>query len=450
MILAVLSSFGCYAGVHISYDRAKEIDRHAFLESMKSSGFDCVILDFKNVWGRIFVPTNHKLVRILNSFSYDQTPLAKFFRDNGIYVIGRVVVYKDPLLKSYLGRGYDVWVFPDDTVVENYNMAVIESILPFVDEVQLDYVRWPDASVGVEIPERRERLYRSLKRIVSIVPDSIPVSADIFGRIPLRPKGWWDIIGQDIYRFYEIFDILSPMAYPSHYWAKLLDPYQSPYHTILNMLHFGADPNTIRIWLQAFTYRVPKSLGICNYITRQIQAMYDLSLERMMFWMPVYDSLFEAFRNFQTYEMDTYEVHTTADSLVDTTGWVSLEFKEYKWVKDVMLNRNGWILRYWFSPLKGKYEFSNLDIRMNMIIGENVAFLWTSEGWNWLDERTHSVILVKLDTLDVSVFKRNYTAFWKGKSPSKVVVQRDGDLYRFVVLDQRDSILSVSPVFKLE
>ena len=478
LMLAAHGGYGCYSGFHIGFARAIEMHRSRTYEEMarrlKDSGFDCVVIDFKTVYGEVGVPFEHPLAKETDAFKYDLRPLADYFRSKDFYVIGRVVVFKDPPLKQVVGEGYQVWVFPGNERVEEYNKAVIRAVIPHVDEIQLDYVRWEDASVGVPISERRRRLFNSLRNIVSIVPDSIPVSLDIFGRIPMRIRGWHDIIGQDIYELLKIADILSPMAYPSHYWGILYDPYQAPYQTMVNMLSFGVPQDRVRIWLQAFGWRVPDSLGIYRYIREQLNSIYDLGVERYMFWMPKVDSTLMANRDWKASlpdeDYDGFEKVYKADSSFlafdagqfeklpsDTNlityegpGLLDFQLRIYKTVMDARLMHDGWLIKSWFSPLRIRnLGFHNWDVKVYEIVGDNVAFAYIREKWDWLPEPAHTVVLIEMDGRNNGDFRRNLTAFWFGpQEPSSVeIMNRDG-LYYFRVKDSSGNILATSPIFK--
>ncbi len=453
MVLFLLG-YGCEAGFHISYKRTvkalKDGSADALLRKVKRSGFDCVILDFKTVRGEVGLPFDHPMLEKTKAFSEDIRPMAEKARRLGLYVIGRVTVFNDPLLFKTLGRGYKGFVFPDDTVVISYNRAVVEAVVPYVDEVQLDYVRWPDASVGVEVDERRRELHPALREILSVVPDSVPTSADIFGRIPFRYRGWWDRIGQDIFTYGEMFDILSPMAYPSHYWGILFKPYQAPYHTLVNMRMFGFPAERIRVWLQAFGWRVPKSIGLKRYILRQIEATYDAGVDLMMFWMPKNDTLIAAYGEWSPPEpLKDGEVISVAYRDLPVDSFLTWKRKDYGTVMDVYLMRGGWALRFWWSPTSRKPAFDDYPITVKVIGGDGVAFLYVREEWPWLREATNSLTLIYAGAWDVKDRKRNHTAIWEGEAPARVELLSDGERYTFRVLGEDGRVLARSRTFRL-
>ena len=453
-MLYLLLSYGCKAGFHISYKRTlsalKENGARSLLRKVKDAGFDCVVLDFKTVRGEVGVPFSHPMADSTRAYSGDIRPMAMEARRMGLYVVGRITVFNDPLLFKALGKGYRGFVFPGDSVVLSYNRAVVEATLPYVDEIQLDYVRWPDASVGVEVEERRAKLLPALREILKPVPDSVPTSADIFGRIPFRYRGWWDRIGQDIFTYGEIFDVLSPMAYPSHYWGVLLNPYQAPYQTLMSMRMFGFPAGRIRVWLQAFGWRVPKSIGLKRYILRQMEATYDAGVDMRMFWMPKNDTLIEAYGEWAPPPpFDGGEVIATAYRNLPSDSLLTLSKRTYGKVMDVYLMRGGWVLRFWWSPVSRKVTFNDYPITYRVIEGEGVAFLYVREEWPWLKEATNSVILIYAGAWDVKDGRRNYTAVWEGEPPARVELLSDGDRYVFRVLNEGGEVIARSRTFRL-
>jgi hypothetical protein len=366
--------------------------------------------------------------------------VADYFRERGMYVVGRVTMFKDRSLRRVLGRGHGEFVPPGDSVVLSYNRAVVKAVFPHVDEVQLDYVRWPDFPVGLPTKRKVELLLSSVRYILQDVPDSMPISADIFGRIPLHPKGNNDMIAQSIYDFYKIFGILSPMAYPSHYWRELLDPYQAPYHTLLDMISFGADTSRIRVWIQAFGYRVPRRKGLGWYIRRQLDAVYDLGWLGYMFWLPNVPLLTRAHRTYLSSlppnaDAEVWDVaHAT-----DEGGVVDTLIRKY----DALLKYEGWTLRYWIRA-----AFSGLK-EVRVFRGDGTLLLYTKEEWPWLEAPFNVLILLKAGEFKASERRRNYTLYWRGEPPATVEVLRGEGILKLRAKDTTGKVLAESKPFPL-
>ncbi len=444
MIVLLLSTFaGCNRGIHVPFAKALSLRNRAKLERyhrrIKDAGFDCVVIDFKTIEGYVGVPFSHPMLSRTRAFKGDLRGVATYFRERGMYVVGRVTLFKDRSLRRVLGRGYGEFVPPGDSVVVSYNRAVVEATLPYVDEIQLDYVRWPDFPVGLPTKRKVELLLSSVRYITSSVPDSVPLSADIFGRIPLHPKGSSDMIAQSMYDFYEIFDILSPMAYPSHYWRELLNPYQAPYHTLLDMLSFGADSSRIRVWLQAFRYRVPRSKGLAWYIRRQLDAVSDLGGVGYMFWLPDVSVLTRVHRSYLSSapRRDSLPVYGVARPV---------EGKYLDTVRrgqDALLKYRGWTLRYWMgAAYRGLKE-------VRIFGGDSLLLLYTREEWSWREEPFNVVILLRAGDFRVEERRRNYTLYWSGQPPHSVVVLKGEGALRLRAIDSTGRVIAESKTFPL-
>ena len=445
MILYLIATFpGCQRGIHVPFSRAlslrNRVRRERYYERIKEAGFDCVVIDIKTIEGYIGIPFDHPLLRRTRAVKGDLRKVADYFRGRGIYVVGRVTLFKDRTLRRVLGRGHGEFVPPGDSAVISYNRAVVKATVPHVDEVQLDYVRWPDFPVGLSTKKKKALLLSSIRYILQDVPDSMPVSADIFGRIPLQPRGSNDMIAQDIYDFYEIFDILSPMAYPSHYWRELLNPYQAPYHTLLNMISFGSDTSRIRVWIQAFGYRVPKRKGMAWYIRRQLDAVYDVGWPGYMFWLPNVPVLTRTHREYlSSLPSDSGGDVWDVARVYDTAGVLDTLFRKY----DVLIKYGGWTLRYWIRS-----AFPGLkDVKI--FRGDSTLLVYTREEWGWTEKPFNVVILLRAGDFRVDERRRNYTLYWRGEPPATVEVIKGNGTLRLRARDSTGNVLSESIAFPL-
>ncbi len=183
--------------------------------------------------------------------------LIKKLHDAGIYVIGRITVFQDPILakahpewalqnkvtgKTWIDNKGLAWMDPAGRAVWDYDIAIAKDALARgFDEINFDYVRFAsDGSLGqIVYPFWDEKTPRP-----TIIADffkylrehlaGAKISADIFG---LATVDTWDDlgIGQVIESAYKYFDYVSPMVYPSHYAPGTLgykNPAQYPYEII--------------------------------------------------------------------------------------------------------------------------------------------------------------------------------------------------------------------------
>jgi len=255
--------------------------------------------------------------------------------EHDIYAIARIVVAKDPLLAErrphWSVQQRDVGGLWRDRIgsawVDAYNDSVWiyaaqlaeEAVRMGFDEVQFDYVRFPDepreAMATAIFPSRkkgetqRDAVRASVKMIVRrLEPLGVPVTFDIFG---LTSSATGDLgIGQVWEDFTSVADVVLPMVYPSHYYAGAYGyarPNANPYAIVKNALReaiersrLQAKSAAIRPFLQGFTLgrRLPRYTP--HEIREQIRAAADLGIESWVLWNPrsVYQR--DSFRPYRT------------------------------------------------------------------------------------------------------------------------------------------------------
>ncbi|MDX1511131.1 MAG: putative glycoside hydrolase [Nitriliruptorales bacterium] len=251
--------------------------------------------------------------------------------DAGGYAIARIVCMKDSWLAEQrpdltitnlatggplVGRDGWTWLDPWSLDVWEYCGAIgAEAIRAGFDEVQFDYVRFPnggDADVSqlrfTHAPEGtpQERvqdptaIWRGLSRAAELVrAEGGFVSADLFGLTLYNYEWNVDGTGQVWEELAMVMDTLSPMVYPSHYGPLNfgLDPHpvQYPYETILGAMEEAQVRTqglkaTIRPWLEDFGSPWMGSLSPPHSperVRQQIQAVYDKGIESWLLWNAV-------------------------------------------------------------------------------------------------------------------------------------------------------------------
>ena len=252
-----------------------------------------------------------------------------------IYAIARIVVAKDPLLAErrpqwsvqqrdvgglWRDRIGSAWVDAYNDSVWIYAAQLAEEAVHLgFDEVQFDYVRFPDepkeAMANAVFPSRRKgETQRSAVRasvamiVQRLEPLGVPVTFDIFG---LTASATGDLgIGQVWEDFTSVADVVLPMVYPSHYYPGSYGyarPNANPYAIVKNALREAIERSrtqaksaAIRPFLQGFTLgrRLPRYTP--HEIREQIRAAEELGLESWVLWNPrsVYQR--DSFRPYRT------------------------------------------------------------------------------------------------------------------------------------------------------
>lgn len=244
------------------------------LNFVKNSEINSVTIDIKEVDGYVGFDMSWYEFTTIQPISNDRIKdvrtLIEKLHENGIYVIGRIVVFKDKLLAEtrpdlaikwpdrvnvwydYKGNKYldayskEVWDYTVELSKAAYDL--------WFDEINYDYVRFPsDGKISstyypfakeIEVENPKWGKIMVLDKFSSYITSqlkfeypNIVLSADIFG---LVTRSDLFKIGQNLESFLLHFDYVWPMVYPSHYWAWTLGfsvPDNYPYAIIKNALH---------------------------------------------------------------------------------------------------------------------------------------------------------------------------------------------------------------------
>jgi hypothetical protein len=268
-------------GVHVTMGLASlpgKIDEYLTLP-----GLNAIELDVKDENGRIgFVPSSVPLARRTGAAAtyYKAKQIARRVHARGIYLIGRVVTFEDPVLSekrpdlavhnsdgsvwhNNAGLG---WTNPYDRRVWRYNVDLaVAAVQAGFDEIQFDYVRFPsdgDLSLIRYPGEHAQPMRWTIPAFVQYAgkrlhPLGARVSVDVFGLSATRDLG----IGQLPRRVSQYADAVYPMVYPSHYNAGeygIPDPKAAPGETVTRSLQDferALEGRNTRLtpWLQDFS-----------------------------------------------------------------------------------------------------------------------------------------------------------------------------------------------------
>jgi hypothetical protein len=246
--------------------------------------------------------------------------LMKSLKEKGIYTIARIVVFKDnPLATSrpdlavktpagevWKDRENLAWVDPFKKEGWEYNIQIaVEAAQLGFDEIQFDYVRFPDSSSPrFSQPTTEESRVKAVSGFLQqasnrLLPYNVFVAADIFGYV------CWNLndtnIGQKLESLVNPVDYLSPMLYPSGYQFGIpgyRNPVANPHEIVYLSLKKAQErtnhPSTrFRPWLQAFRdYAFDRRVFNGKEIREQISAAEKFGSQGWMLWNPgnVYSS----------------------------------------------------------------------------------------------------------------------------------------------------------------
>jgi hypothetical protein len=245
----------------------------------------------------------------------DIDSLLASFKEKGIYTIARIVVFKDDLLATarpdlavktpngepWRDREHLAWVDPFRQEVWSYNIQIAEEAAKLgFDEIQFDYVRFPDSrSPRFSQPSTEEGRVKAIAGFLQeaknrLAPYNVFVAADIFGYV------CWNLndtdIGQKLDPIAATVDYLSPMLYPSGFQFGIpgyRNPVQNPYEIVYLSLRKARErtkisPLRFRPWLQAFKdYAFDRRQFNGKELRDQISASEKFGAQGWMLWNPV-------------------------------------------------------------------------------------------------------------------------------------------------------------------
>lgn len=269
--------------VHILGESVRD-DLDGFIDMAMTTELNALMIDLKDETGMVWYDTENQTAIEVGAAhaAYELAATVSKAHDNGLYVIGRLVVFNDPVAaihkpemavwdsannSAYEANG-QYFLDPTDPEARQYGLDLaVEACAAGVDEIQFDYVRFPDkrrdsavfdGGVGPEV--RLGTITNFLSEAVATLrPMRCAVAADIFGYLTTAiddggiGQRWEDVAG--------IVDVVSPMLYPSHYdddWYGFANPDDYPAEMIDRALSDGmqrlTDQVVVRPWLQDFGY----------------------------------------------------------------------------------------------------------------------------------------------------------------------------------------------------
>jgi len=197
----------------------------------------------------------------------------------GFYLAARVVCFQNGLASLPVSEERLERLF---TVIE----AAAEAGF---DEIQLDYIRFPDGPPYYSLAKKYEFIESILKR-AKIVTDRNGkiLSADLFGRVVFNRD---DIIGQKIELFARYAGVIYPMLYPSHFSGDKRR-LSHPGETVLEGTRNGisrvkGSGVMIHPFIQAFPYNIQWArVSLAEYVRLQISAVERTEARGWVAWNP--------------------------------------------------------------------------------------------------------------------------------------------------------------------
>lgn len=268
------------------------------------TALNAVMLDLKDEGGLVHARWSGTAPAPDGLGSWDLASVVDEVHARDLATIVRIVAFQDPRLAAlapsaavfdtrtggpFTRRG-QVFLDPTDPVAQRYVRELAEfACAAGVDEVQLDYIRFPDGLRpelrfdGVDASDAAQRTAAITDYVAGLraaLPAGCALAADIFGFVTsIDGDGG---IGQDLEAMAGVVDVLSPMVYPNHWssgWFDLTDPAAHPAEVVTASMANARDRVgglvALRPWLQDFG----------GYEADEVRAQIDAADRLGMGWM---------------------------------------------------------------------------------------------------------------------------------------------------------------------
>lgn len=311
-------------GIYVSGPVAGIAKMDDLIDLVDRTELNAMVIDVKNDEGRVTYKMQSDQVLAIDAgvrYIPDIEELVAKCRERDIYLIARIVAFRDPYLaekkpewavhtkdgKIFRDKNGMAWVNPYAREVWDYLVEIAsQAARDGFDEVQFDYIRFSTDIGEEEVDYGAEAEHVSKVEIITefteylygkLAPQGVYVAADVFGTV-IDNETDQKIVGQDYVQMAAHLDYICPMVYPSHYHNGAYGipvPDAEPYRTIRAAAASSVDeldavPEEsrahVRMWLQSFTAGWVS--GHISYgpeqIRAQIKGAYDAGYDEWILW----------------------------------------------------------------------------------------------------------------------------------------------------------------------
>lgn len=309
-------------GIYVSSNTALGSRMDKLIELVRTTELNAMVIDVNSGVSLVNMPPG-KMTGSRSASAAEMRKLVKRLKRHRIYLIARIVTFKNPQLarampawamkkedgKIWTDKKGSAWIDPYRQEAWQYPIALAKEAARIgFDEVQFDYVRFPENPETVEREvkfhnpnrwRREEAIRRFLHEAVRKVhAEGAIVSADVFGLVGSARDDMG--IGQSWPAIASEVDVISPMVYPSHYSSGIwgirqpdLKPGAVVTHALRDALDrnrslrkAGRPPAQVRPWLQSFTatWVHPHQRYGPEQIREQVRAASRLGVTSYLLW----------------------------------------------------------------------------------------------------------------------------------------------------------------------
>ena len=303
--------------IYINSAAVKYIDE--YIDFAINNNINALVIDIKDNTSpaynspvmKKYSPTNYS--KALNDFEDYRSYIQKAKNAN-LYLIGRITTFKDSYfvndhkevaISNMNGQPFShngsYWPSAFNRFVWEFNVELAREAVKELgfNEIQFDYVRFPDRTGSLESSGTitlnnvyKEEKAQAIQSFVMYACDSLHelnayVSIDVFGE---SANNYVTAYGQFWPAISNVADVISGMPYPDHFNAHEYGikevvwtvPYKVLYEwgkTVVSKQKVIPTPAVVRTWIQ--TYNATKSPSVIydsDKISEQISALYDNGL----------------------------------------------------------------------------------------------------------------------------------------------------------------------------
>ena len=304
--------------LYINGGSIKNIDE--YIEIAKQTNINAFVIDIKENTAPTY---KSEIMKKLSPTNYENAPytieeykeIINKIKDNNIYTIGRITTFKDDYYaldnkedvifntrtNEPLNHNDSLWPSPYSRNVWYFNVELAKEAVKEMgfNEIQFDYVRFPDRTYDIEEyldykNKYNETKAQAIQNFIRYACDelhklNVYVSIDIFAE---AAHEYVTAYGQYLPAISNIADVVSPMPYPDHFnehqygiqnivWTvpyELIYTWANDY--VIERQKETTTPALIRTWIQTYdTIREPYITYDNQKISDQIKGLYDAGLK---------------------------------------------------------------------------------------------------------------------------------------------------------------------------
>jgi hypothetical protein len=315
-------------GLYFPINRILSKNFENTLSKLQNAGFNAIVFDVKDMQGDLYIKINeeHSLKYTVLTPLYNLDDFVNLLHSYGFYAIARVVQFynintatKHPFLcpqKKDNGAWQEkadlrAWLDSSHPTVQEENLEILRLVCQSeVDEIQLDYIRFPtegkissavfffeeeDNQRKLNDPnyinrDKTDIIYDYLVQVKKITKNfDKKLTADVFAILAWDRNIDKKYIGQNIYRISSLLESIHPMVYSSHFTSDFQfsppDFTNKPYHivkyAISRLTDISNENCSVIPYLQAFSWNVQ----YCKeYVFDQINASKITNSPGYLLW----------------------------------------------------------------------------------------------------------------------------------------------------------------------